>query len=193
MSVIQYARLSILLFLVLLKGCAGNIGAGVPFGAALASCSTPPDAARMLPEGLVRPSQKWAYPLREVTTEGPAKSTVPPPILAATFSKALENALKQNGAITAATQRDDQGYALVARMVSQNRGGTFATTTLELTIRYMVVSRREPGKSLWETSITTNGEINDWKVDACKRLRNLQEQLSKENIERLLDTLPSRD
>ena len=182
----------VLLISSLLAGCAGNIGAAVPFGAALASCSSSADADRMVPGIKELPSPDWMYSFTEVRVEGPEKSTIPPPILAATFKDALERSLGKSGVTgDKATSREKQ-YVLVATIVSQARQGTFKTTTLEVTIRYRVISRDNPGGILWEKLVTTTGEIKDWKIDACKRLRNLQERLSKENILILFNSLPAR-
>lgn len=179
--------------LFLLHGCAGNIGAAVPFGAALASCSTPAEAGHMLPGIAELPSREWLYSFAEVRVTGPEKSTVPPPILAATFRDALERTLDRAGVIRHSTRIDEKQNILLANIVSQARQGTFKTTNLEVTVQYRIVSLDNFNNILWEKVVTTNGEINDWKIDACRRLRNLQERLSKENILIMLNALPARD
>lgn len=181
-----------LLPLALLTGCAGNIGAGVPFAAALSSCSTPADAARMVPDNPTRLAGELTYPIGAVHVEGPTKSTIPPPILAATFAKALEQTLQQSGAMTPDTLQHEPGHVLLAHIGPQSRHGTFTSTTLTLTIRYTLVSPLRPEHPLWEQNITSSGELRDWKTDACQRLRNLQERLSRESIQLLLESLPAK-
>ena len=189
-TTIRYLCALPLLSLFLLDGCAGNIGAGVPLAAALASCSSEADAEHMVPENLVPPASGWQYRVGGVSVSGPTNSAIPPPIMAATFRKALQRTLQQTGLAEPNERQHDEDYTLVADIVSQSRHGTFKTTSLELVVSYSLISRRDPNKTLWNGTITTTGEINDWKIDACSRLRNLQEALSRQNIRRLLNDLP---
>jgi hypothetical protein len=182
----------VFLTLMLITGCTDMISAGAPLGAALSSCSIAADAKLMLPETSGHALPAWAYPISAVHVIGPVKSTVPPPILAATFGKALETALRQADALEPGTSTRDTSHVLVANMISQNRHGTFAMTSLELTIEYSLHVKDESGQMVWKTVITTTDEIRDWKTDACKRLRNLQEELSKQNIRRLFKLLPNK-
>ena len=176
--------------LFLVAACTANIPAATPFSAALASCSTHADAKHMQPEILRHPPSEWRYPISAVKVIGPEQSSIPPPILAVTFGQALENSLRQTGALESSTGKQDKDYRLLAKLISQNRRGTFATTSLDLTVEYSLVLNNKSEQVLWKTSITTTGEIKDWKTDACKRLRKLQEDLAKQNIRRLIDELP---
>jgi len=143
----------------------------------------------MVLDNPVLPSSGWKYRISGVSVSGPTESTIPPPILAATFRKALERALKQTGLSESNEPQHGKDYVLEADIVSQTRQGTFSTTTLELVISYSLISQLDPGKRTWNGTITTRGEIDDWKIDACRRLRNLQEELSRQNIRRLFSYL----
>lgn len=192
-TTIKYLCTLPLPLLFLLNGCAGNIGAGVPFGAALASCSTEANADHMVPDKQLLPSSGWKYRISGVSVSGPTESTIPPPILAATFRQALERALKQTELSESNALLHGKDYVLEADIVSQTRHGTFSTTTLELVISYSLISKLDPGKRTWNGTITTKGQIDDWKIDACRRLRNLQEELSRQNIRRLFSDLLMRN
>ncbi len=173
---------------VFVSGCGGNIFAGVPLGAALAGCSIQADANRMVPDVSGIAFRNPRYPISAVRTIGPEKSSVPPPILARTFRIALESSLQKANILQSHT--DANHYILVAKIKSQNRQGSFSRTSFQLTVKYTLLLQATAEGILWETEITTTGEMKDWKTDACKRLRNLQESLSKKNIRRLLDELP---
>jgi hypothetical protein len=172
--------------------CSGNILAGAPLGAALANCKRQPDPAHMLPDLHGQSHTTYRYVITAVQVIGPEKSTIPPPLMAVTFGKALETSLRQAGAID--NNNQEQNYVLTAYIVSQNRHGNFSQTQLELTIQYSLRRQQtsDPDRHVWESLITTAGEISDWKTDACARLRKLQENLSKQNIQRLLDKLPTQ-
>ena len=143
----------------------------------------------MVPDNLVVLSSGLKYRINGVSVSGPTKSTIPPPILATTFDKALKRSLQQAGLLDFDAKQNDQVYTLVANIISQTRHGTFTTTTLELVVSYSL--RLQPGanKMLWSGTITTSGKLHDWKIDACMRLRKLQEKVSKQNIQQLLNKL----
>lgn len=179
-----------LLPLIMVSGCSGNLLAGAPMGAALASCSTQADATRMIPEISGVSYHAPLYPVHAVRVVGPIKSSVPPPILAATFKTALESTMSNANFLQSDATANH--YILVANIESQKRQGTFAQTSLELTVKYTLLRQEASELPVWETEITTTGEMQDWKTDACKRLRKLQENLSKQNIRQLLDKLPAK-
>lgn len=177
-----------LLPLLLVTGCSGNILAGAPLGAALTSCSTPANATRMLPAIPASSPHELPYPIQSVHVVGPVKKTVPPPILVAAFETALVSTLHKVDLLH--PQDKASRYILVANIDSQKRQGTYSWTRLELTVKYAIRPQENPEQPVWEAVITTAGEMKDWKTDACHRLRNLQEDLSKQNIRQLLDRLP---
>jgi len=185
-----YRGFATLLLLVLVSACSSNILAGAPLGAALASCSIPANATRMVPEIPTSPSHEMRYPVHVVQVVGPIKSSVPPPILAKTFTIALESTLQKANLLHPHEQTNH--YILIANIDSQKRQGSFSRTSLELTVKYAIREQDNPEQSVWETDITTAGELKDWKTDACQRLRNLQEDLSKQNIRQLLSVLPMK-
>lgn len=192
-STAKYLWVIAVLSSCLLNGCAGNIGAALPLTAALSSCSTAANAEHMVPENPVLLTSGVKYRISGVSVVGPTKSAIPPPIMAATFGRALERTLQQTGLFEVDTQQHDRGYILVADIISQTRHGTFRATTLQLSVSYSLVSQADANKRLWIGTITTSGEINDWKTDACARLRQLQERVSRQNIQQLLNELIEHD
>ena len=185
----KYRSAIALLSLFLLNGCAASIGAATPFTAALSSCSIAPVADRMVPDNLVLLSSGLKYRINDVSVLGPTKRTIAPPILAATFAKALKRSLQQTGLLDVDARQSDQVYRLAANIISQTRHGTFTTTTLELVVSYSLISQQNVNNILWSGTITTSGKLQDWKSDACMRLRKLQERVSKQNLQELIRKL----
>ena len=188
-STAKYHRAIAVLPLFFLNGCAASIGAATPFTVALSSCSIAPVADRMVPDNLVLLSSGLKYRINDVSVLGPTKRTIAPPILAATFEKALKRSLQQAGLLDVDARQGYQVYTLVANIISQTRHGTLTTTTLELVVSYSLISQLDVNNILWSGTITTSGKLQDWKSDACMRLRKLQEKVSKQNIQQLLDKL----
>lgn len=142
----------------------------------------------MVPKGLTTPSRPWAYAVGEVRVLGPAGPSISPPILAVAFQQALEHALQRVGVIDARTS-PCSGFVLEADISRQQQSGDLSHTRQSLTVQYRVLAV-SGGVSVWETSITTRSDMDDWKVDACTRRRRLQEQTVRDNIQRLIDALP---
>lgn len=170
----------------LLAGCAGNLGAGAPLGGALASCSTEADPARMVPADAVTPPRGGAYRIGAVRVTGPVKGSVPQPIKAAAFAWALEHALGEAGLLG---RQGEEACGLAAHIVSQTHQGGLWATSLELTVDYVLTCGPGAGDFARRATIVSRGTLDDWRADACARLRRLQEDLSRDSLRRLLALL----
>lgn len=120
----------------------------------------------MVPTNLTAPPAGWSYRIDNVRVTGPEQGTFPPSIMPATLAQAMERSLRDVGLFETGAAPDHKGYALVANIVSQNRRSTFKTTTLELVVSYSLVSTDDRA-DVETTTIVANGDIDDWKIDAC--------------------------
>lgn len=137
----------------------------------------------MVPGGLPPPIATWSARIADLDVIGPKQHSVPPPILAASFRQALEQTLRQAGLLVQPDDKRQPDLILKVTILSQNRKGSFKRTHLELVVAYTLIFRDKPEETLNSYTARTQAEIDDWKIDACTRLRKLQERLSRENIE----------
>jgi len=168
---------------LLLTACAAPVATVSPLAAALGSCSTVAQASHMVPEGLPAPEPAWLGGIARLNVIGPQTRSIPPPILAASFQQALQQTLRHAGLLAQSQDLPQTDRELRVEILSQHRQGNFKRTRLELTVSYSIVNPNSNGASLQGYTVRTNAEIDDWKIDACNRLRKLQERLSRENIE----------